>query len=371
MDLHGTRRKASDIAQVIGMMDYDAIGLGERDLAFGPDFLRSVQEEFNLPFVCANAKRNGEALFPPYRVVERDGVRVGFLGVVGPERHIVAQVESALLEHKIQIGDPTEAALQYLPELREKADVVVLLSHTGIEAAEYLAQDLPVDIVVVGHYPAVEPSPRRFDKTLFLMAGTKSDRFGTLEFTLNDADEITDFHGEAVRLLKDGPEDAEVAALAAQIEQRDKDERRERQLALQRDREVRQAADKTAKIQEHKGVMGSESCRNCHEDVYASWLETAHASAFATLAEQDAWDNPECLGCHTTRQTPKVPVADVNVPPEMWNVQCEECHGSGLDHARDGSYVTGGESMCRRCHDTKFRPEPEFDFRLYMSYGVH
>ena len=113
--IHETRQKAKDLAKVFGMIEYDAIALGERDLAFGPAFLQSVQEEFDLPFLCANALRGGELLFPPYRVVEKGGVSVGFLAVVAPERHIVAQVESPLLEHKIEIRDPTEFALRYLP----------------------------------------------------------------------------------------------------------------------------------------------------------------------------------------------------------------------------------------------------------------
>ena len=37
---------------------------------------------------------------------------------------------------------------KYLPELRTKADLVVLLAHTGIETAQFLADDLPVDVVV-------------------------------------------------------------------------------------------------------------------------------------------------------------------------------------------------------------------------------
>ena len=106
--------------------------------------------------------------------------------------------------------------------------------------------------------------------------------------------------------------------------------------------------------------MGAEACKSCHADVYDSWLETAHASAFATLAEQDAWDDPECLGCHTTRQTPKVPLADVNVPPEMWNVQCEACHGMGTKHRRDGTMKTVPESVCLKCHTPEWSPEWDY-----------
>ena len=115
--------------------------------------------------------------------------------------------------------------------------------------------------------------------------------------------------------------------------------------------------------------MGAESCKTCHQNVYDAWLQTPHATAFSTLAEADAWDDPECIGCHVTGAGDKHHVADVNVSPEVWNVQCEECHGAGFEHARDGSYVTTGESTCKRCHDAA--NSPKFDYELYKSYGVH
>jgi DnaJ-class molecular chaperone len=98
-------------------------------------------------------------------------------------------------------------------------------------------------------------------------------------------------------------------------------------------------------------------------------MATPHATAFATLAEADAWDNPDCIGCHVTGVSDKHYVSDVNIPPEVWNVQCEECHGSGLLHARDGTYLASGEATCRKCHDSE--NSPEFDYELYKSYGVH
>lgn len=363
---------ADYVCQAFGLLEYDAIGLGEKDFVFGAGYLREKADEFGLPFVSTNAldKKTMEPLFDPYIIREREGYTVGFLSVISPERHIIAQVEQDLLKYDIELRDPTEAVLEYLPEVREKADVVVLLSHCGIETSKYLAEDVDVDVVVVGHYPAVQNNPEKIGNAIFAMCGSKSDRFGRLDLTLTeDRSEIAEFSGDVFRVLKTGDTHGELAALGAEWDQAVKELRRELQLANQRKREEQQRQASADDIHARNGVFGAESCKSCHQPVYDSWMETPHATAFASLAEADAWDNPECIGCHITGVEQKHYVADVNVAPEIWNVQCEECHGSGSLHARDGSYVTQGKATCMKCHDPE--NSPDFDYDLYSSYGVH
>lgn len=363
--------KSKGMFEAFELLNYDAIGLGEMDFAFGLPFLREMQAAHKLPLVCANAYERGtpKRCFDPYIIKEKNGVKVAFVSVISPERHIVAQVESELLGQKIELRDPSEELAKVLPEMREKSDIVVLLSHCGIETSEFLAKDIEVDVIVVGHFPAIENDPRKVGDVIFCMAGTKSDRFGTLQLDLDADREITSFEGDAIRLLKTGPEVPEIAAIALEIENEEKEMNRQRQLALQRENESQRMQNQSAKVHERGGILGAESCKSCHEPTFDSWSKTPHAQAFAALAEADAWDNPECVGCHVTGIEDKHHVANANVEPERWNVQCEECHGSGLAHARDGTYKTQGLNTCQKCHDSQ--NSPEFDYELYRSYGVH
>ena len=87
-------------------------------------------------------------------------------------------------------------------------------------------------------YPAISEAPREIGDALVLMAGAKSDRYGTLELELDDDGEIASFAGDAVRLGAKGPRNDMIYALFTEQERREKEARRERQLATQREREA-------------------------------------------------------------------------------------------------------------------------------------
>ena len=79
----------------------------------------------------------------------------------------------------------------------------------------------------------------------------------------------------------------------------------------------------------------STTCGNCHVDHENKWVETAHADAYATLANSEG-AQAFCYGCHTVSERGNAVSA-----PSGWNavqdtayhdVQCESCHGPGVEH---------------------------------------
>jgi 5'-nucleotidase len=119
------------------------------------------------PYVAANTiDRDGEPLLPPYRVVERAGVRVGFIGVT------TASTPHFLLPRhaeRYHFTDVSDAVDRWVPELRsEGVEAIVVLAHSGAtsdpadggratgeivdEAAEMSGA---VDVVIAGHSHSV------------------------------------------------------------------------------------------------------------------------------------------------------------------------------------------------------------------------
>ena len=118
----------------------------------------------DFPYIAANTvDRDGRLLLPPYEIVERAGVRVGFIGVTTPSTPTFLLDRHAA---RFRFTDISEAVNRWVPELRRRgAEAIVVLAHAGgptqdesdapdyageiIEEAREMSSD--VDVVVAGH----------------------------------------------------------------------------------------------------------------------------------------------------------------------------------------------------------------------------
>jgi hypothetical protein len=77
------------------------------------------------------------------------------------------------------------------------------------------------------------------------------------------------------------------------------------------------------------------TCGNCHVEHQKDWRQTAHASAYGLPATSPDV-KPECYTCHTVSDKGNAtafPAGWDAVPDTVYHgVQCENCHGPGLDH---------------------------------------
>jgi predicted CXXCH cytochrome family protein len=118
-------------------------------------------------------------------------------------------------------------------------------------------------------------------------------------------------------------------------------------------------------------------CGACHTDLQAQWIETAHAGAWAGLQESDH-AREFCEACHSVTSlgnTVAEPspgeavgghVAVATEDGRYQDVQCESCHGPGLEHVQQPGAANvplapirvGAElsSGCGECHQGFHHP---------------
>ena len=108
--------------EAMNRMGYDAMVLGPADLGLGVAALRQRSAEAKFAMVSANAVLTGtmQLLAKPYLLRELAGHRVAIVGLSGGGGTA-----------EIGVLDPLATARKIVPEVRQQADVVILLSHAG------------------------------------------------------------------------------------------------------------------------------------------------------------------------------------------------------------------------------------------------
>jgi len=346
-------RVVMDCMRIAG---YDVATIGEKEMNYGLGFLMEQLREGKFDVVSANFynKEDSTLLFDPYVVKDIGGIKVGLLGLMDDDPRRVGVFEQL---EKAYVTSYVDAARAYLPELTKKCDIVVALAHVGLGSARKFAEQVPdFDIVLVGHGGDRTPMAEKIGETILVKSGSKSSSVGTLVLSLNDENRIVAFDGTSQSLKKFGRKNLEVQTLVKGHEDRAK--ARDRLLAKRRYRMP--VIPQRPEVLAAEGYLGWETCMICHSGIYERWSDDPHAHAFATLAEGDKWNDPKCLPCHVTGYEVASKQDSTDVKPEMWNVQCEACHGMGTKHRRDGTMKPVPESVCLRCHTPEWSPDWDY-----------
>lgn len=116
--------------------------------------------------------------------------------------------------------------------------------------------------------------------------------------------------------------------------------------------------------------VSASRCQGCHNTYFTSWAFSDHAKAWQSLVTRQAEQDPECVGCHSTAWgEPGGNASLTKSAMNTWHaVQCESCHGPGSAHADDphGNRTAPIQpSTCLACHDQA--NSPQFDYDAYMK----
>jgi len=210
-----TRETGGEL-HLMGLMGYDATTFGNHEFDLGPEGLgKSISAAIKagkIPAVlAANTSFPGndakladlqrltkEGVIRRYAVIARGGLRFGILGSLGKEAMIYTSGGATTF------ADPSESAREVVKILREteKVDVVIALSHGGLEKGKdgryidgedvRLARDVPgIDVVISGHsHTELNEAIIVNGRTPVVQTGKESRNLGELVITL-EGDKLT------------------------------------------------------------------------------------------------------------------------------------------------------------------------------------
>ncbi len=352
-------RKARTVIRAHNLMGLDAMAVGAYDLAAGLDELLRLKALARFPFLCANLvdRERGGPVFPAFHIVERDGWRVGLIGVVDQ-----VQAREALPPGDRYAVEPVWSAVKRLaPELRAKGcDLVVVLSALDPKRLRVLALNISgIRVFIAGDPRNKLRLPWRLGDS-WILSGSQLGKFVGLAAVDREPGAELAVRQRYVPMRPDYPETLAVrrevdayfrllgAAQAAGIPVHDD----ELETNVRLSRPVYVSA----------GV-----CRRCHPAHHRAWAGGPHAGALGRLAGPER-EKPGCVRCHVTGYGAFGGFPGGAGAPDLSGVQCEACHGPGSLHPaapipRAGEAVKGA---CAGCH-TRER-SPGFRLRTALEH---
>ena len=143
---------AYPMVALMNQIGFDATCVGNHEFDSNQDGLARLIDLGTFPTLCANMEPDPKWKMhvKPYQIFDCGGISVGVLGITAlgsmglPESHPARLTD-------IKFMEPLETIQKY-QFLREKCDVVLLLSHLGYTSDVKFSAELPwVDIIVGGH----------------------------------------------------------------------------------------------------------------------------------------------------------------------------------------------------------------------------
>jgi 2',3'-cyclic-nucleotide 2'-phosphodiesterase (5'-nucleotidase family) len=177
-----TKGKAN--VELLNKLQYDAVTIGNNEgITFSHEDLNSLYEKADFPVILSNLYTElGErpSWLVPYHIMTlNNGTKLAILGVT-----VFYEKFYELLGWKIK--DPFQSLLETIKQVKEQADIIVLLSHLGISDDEIIASEFPdIDIIIGGHTHHVLQNGKKINNTLVACAGKYGQYVGHISLTFH------------------------------------------------------------------------------------------------------------------------------------------------------------------------------------------
>ena len=164
----GTISDGTAIINIMNKIGFDVSILGNHEFDYGIEQLSELEENITSRYISSNFcyKKNKTSIYAPYKIIEKGGKKIGFVGVLTP----LTFSKTYLSTIKDSDGDAIydfladndgqelyDRVQENVNKVREEgADYVILLSHIGMKVEQYTSEGLlskidNVDAVLDGH----------------------------------------------------------------------------------------------------------------------------------------------------------------------------------------------------------------------------
>lgn len=358
------------VLKAFGDLGFHALNLGRREAGLSAETLRSLAKDSPVPLVSANVvdARTQEPIARPWLHVKVDGVTYGILGIVDPR-----SVSETGRGDGVQLLDPASVIAKHLPQMKQGADVLVLLAFGKEDRMKELAaQFFEFQLILGGDVPQPSQEPLRANRSILIVTTNQSRALAVFEARLDENGLLNAPKQEIVFMADNIPQDEQIVAHA----QAYRAEVRTAKLTI--DDPLHLSGDAIPGVRLTSKYAGSESCSACHAQDYAVWQKSAHSRAFSALLARESDADPNCIACHTIGFGTESGYQRGFAGKRMTQVGCESCHGPGSTHVEQRTqgkeptfkFRPLAAANCTTCHHGEFsRPFDWAEFWPAVAHG--
>lgn len=156
------------------------------EFAYGPAAFKQRTVELSYPMLAINVydQATKALLFPPYSVKEIGGLRIGLIGIAS---NIIGKTMPSSFSEGVEftLGREELPAIIDVLRTREKADLIILISHLGFSQDMKLLSEVEgVDLCLSGHTHNRLYKPALQGKTLVIQSGCHGSFLGRLDLDI-------------------------------------------------------------------------------------------------------------------------------------------------------------------------------------------
>jgi 2',3'-cyclic-nucleotide 2'-phosphodiesterase (5'-nucleotidase family) len=175
------RNLTEGLVDFANLVNLDGLGLGEQELALGKENWDRLKKQAKFPLVLSNlVDAEGKPFFTPSLILNRGGLKIGVLALISPglfPGSVTATFPG------LRLKDPIATAQDLVRELKPQVDLIVLLSHLGMEADEKIPAQVEGINLIIGSHPGIQLfSPIEIKDTLIVQTGEQGKYIGRLDF---------------------------------------------------------------------------------------------------------------------------------------------------------------------------------------------
>ena len=182
--------------RAMNLMGYDAMAVGEGDLAATAEVLRERLGEADFAVLSANLGPADQLPLAPYVLKTLDGHTAAIIGATAP--NAATRTQPGI---KLTVEPPLQAISRTVAGLRGQADVIVILSNLTVKENEELAARVPgIDVIVGAHDSAARMGSRTVagpDGSVVIAVTYRQGQYlSVLTVRLDDAGRVVNFTGQ-------------------------------------------------------------------------------------------------------------------------------------------------------------------------------